>query len=111
MTGKFRKYWTASRCGDRITMEHIQNNWIGVYLLSGKLKCVENYLTGTETEYKQINNIILQDICMNISSANQFFESYDFWVKKMKLVQATLQILRDNLLKKNLVVRIYTQDE
>ena len=37
MASEFRKYWTAVRCGDRIIMEDIQNNWIGVHLLSGKV--------------------------------------------------------------------------
>ena len=48
-------------------MEHIQNKWIGVHLLSGKHKCVENYLTGMETEYQEISNTTLQEIRMNIS--------------------------------------------
>ena len=67
MASEFRKYWTAVRCGDRIIMENIQNNWIGVRLLSGKHKCVENYLTAMETEYKRISNITLQEIRYNIS--------------------------------------------
>ena len=67
MATEFRKYWTAVRCGDRVVMEYIQNKWIGVHLLSGKHKCVENYLTGMETEYKKISNTTLQEIRMNIS--------------------------------------------
>lgn len=67
MSSEFRKYWTAVRCGDRVVMEHIQNKWIGVHLLSGKHKCVENYLTAMETEYKKISNTTLQEIRMNIS--------------------------------------------
>ena len=53
MATEFRKYWIACRCGDRVVMESIQNKWIGVHLLSGKHKCVENYLTAMETEYKK----------------------------------------------------------
>ena len=67
MATEFRKYWKAVRCGDRIVMEQIQNIWIGVHLLSGKHKCVENYLTGVETEYGRVSNITLQEIRMNIS--------------------------------------------
>ena len=66
MATEFRKYWIACRCGDRVVMESIQNKWIGVHLLSGKYKCVENYLTGMETEYKKISNTTLQEIRMNI---------------------------------------------
>ena len=64
MATEFRKYWIARRCGDRVVMESIQNKWIGVHLLSGKHKCVENYLTGMETEYKKISNTTLQEIRM-----------------------------------------------
>ena len=48
-------------------MGQIQNIWIGVHLLSGKHKCVENYLTCVKTEYGKINNTTLQEIRMNIS--------------------------------------------
>ena len=75
MATKFRKYWTAVICRDRVVMKHIQNNWIGVQLLSGKHKCVENCLTGMETEYKRISNATLQEICMNISC--RYHEGYD----------------------------------
>ena len=67
MASEFRNYWAAVRCGDRITMEVIQNKWIGVHLLVGKHKCVENYLNAIDLEYKQIDNITLQEIRMNIS--------------------------------------------
>ena len=67
MATEFRKYWKAVRCGDRIVMEQIQNIWIGVHLLSGKHKCVVNYLTGVETEYGRVSNTTLQEIRMNIS--------------------------------------------
>ena len=30
MATEFRNYWTAARSGDRVTMEVIQNKWIGV---------------------------------------------------------------------------------
>ena len=50
---QFRNYWAATRRGDRITMEIIQDKWIGVYLMSGKHKCVENYLNAIELEYKK----------------------------------------------------------
>ena len=40
MANEFRKYWTPVQCSDRIVMEHIQNHWIGVHLLSGKHTCV-----------------------------------------------------------------------
>ena len=33
---QFRNYWKATRLGDSVTMEHIQNKWIGVHLMSGK---------------------------------------------------------------------------
>ena len=49
MATEFCKNWIAIRRGDRFVMEHIQNNWIGAHLLSGKHKCVENYLTEMET--------------------------------------------------------------
>ena len=52
MATQFRNYWISTRLGDRITMEHIQNQWIGVHLLSGKHKCVENYLNAIELEYQ-----------------------------------------------------------
>ena len=67
MAIEFRMYWTATRCGDRIMMEYIQNKWIGVHLLSGKHKCVENYLNTIELEYKTIDNVALQEVHMNIS--------------------------------------------
>ena len=67
MASEFRNYWAAVRCGDRITMEVIQNKWIGVHLLVGKHKCVENYLNAIDLEYKQIDNTTLQEIRMNIS--------------------------------------------
>ena len=67
MSTQFRNYWTATRRGDRITMESIQNKWIGVHLMSGKHKCVENYLNAIELEYKTIDNVALQEIRMNIS--------------------------------------------
>ena len=67
MATEFRKYWKAVRCGDTIVMEQIQNIWIGVHLLSGKHKCVENYLAGIETEYGKVSNTSLQEIRMNIS--------------------------------------------
>ena len=35
--------------------------------MSGKYKCVENYLNAIELKYKIINNITLQEFCMNIS--------------------------------------------
>ena len=53
--------------GDRVTMEYIQNKWIGVRLMSGKHKCVKNYLNAIELEYKEVDNIILQEVRMNIS--------------------------------------------
>ena len=64
MGTQFRNYWSATRRGDRITMESIQNKLIGVHLMH---KCVENYLNDIELEYKTIDNILLQDVCMNIS--------------------------------------------
>lgn len=64
---KFRNYWKATGLGDRVTMEHIQNKWIGVHLMFGKYKCVENYLNTIELEYKTYDNIPLQEIRMNIS--------------------------------------------
>ena len=67
MASQFRNYWAAVRCGDRITMEVIQNKWIGVHLLVGKHKCVENYLNAIDLEYKKIDNVTLQEIRMNIS--------------------------------------------
>ena len=67
MATQFRNYWKATRTGDRVTMEYIQNKWIGVHLMSGKHKCVENYLNAIELEYKSIDNIALQEIRMNIS--------------------------------------------
>ena len=66
MATEFRKYWIACRCDDRVVMESIQNKWIGVHLVSGKHKRVENYLTAMETEYKKISNTTLQEIRMNI---------------------------------------------
>ena len=48
-------------------MEYIQNKWIGVHLLVGKHKCVENYFSAIDLEYKSVDNIKLQDIRMNIS--------------------------------------------
>ena len=62
MATEFRRYWSAVRFGDRITMEFIQNKWIGVHLLVGKHKCVENYLNAIELEYKTVDNITLQEI-------------------------------------------------
>ena len=59
---EFQRYWSAVRCGDRITMEYIQNKWIGVHLLVGKHKCVENYLSVIDLEYKNVDNITLQEI-------------------------------------------------
>ena len=38
-----------------------------MHLMSGKHKCVENYLNAIELEYKTINNTALQEIRMNIS--------------------------------------------
>ena len=67
MATQFRNYWKATRLGDRVTMEYIQNKWIGVHLMSGKHKCVENYLNAIELEYKAIDNIALQEVRMNIS--------------------------------------------
>ena len=67
MSTQFRNYWAATRRGDRITMETIQNKWIGVHLMSAKHKCVENYLNAIELEYKTIDNITLQEVRMNIS--------------------------------------------
>ena len=55
------------RSGNRVTMEGAQNEWIGVHLLVGKHKCVENYLDAIDLEYKNIDNITLQEIKMNIS--------------------------------------------
>ena len=48
-------------------MEGIQNEWIGVHLLVGKYKCVENYVVAIDLKYTNIDNITLQDIRMNIS--------------------------------------------
>ena len=59
MATQFRNYWIATRLGNRDTMEHIQNQWIGVHLLSGKYKFVENYLNDIELEYKIIDNVSL----------------------------------------------------
>ena len=67
MATAFRNYWLAVRSGDRVTMEGIQNEWIGVHLLVGKHKCVENCLDAIDLEYKNIDNITLQEIRMNIS--------------------------------------------
>ena len=67
MATEFRQYWNAVRFGDRITMESIQNKWIGVHLLVGKYKCVENYLNAIDLEYKTVDNITLQEIRMNVS--------------------------------------------
>ena len=36
-------------------------------MISGKHKCVKNYLNAIKLEYKTINNTALQDICTNIS--------------------------------------------
>ena len=36
-------------------------------MLLGKHTCVENYLTGIETEYGRVSNTSLQEIRMNIS--------------------------------------------
>ena len=44
MATQFCNYWKATRIGDRVTMEYIQNKWIGVHLMSSKHKCVQNYL-------------------------------------------------------------------
>ena len=62
MATEFRRYWNAMRVGDRITMEFIQNKWIGVYLLVGKHKCVKKYLNAIDLEYKTVDNVTLQEI-------------------------------------------------
>ena len=67
MATEFRRYWSAVRFCDRITMEFIQNEWIGVHLLVGKHKCVENYLNAIDLEYKTVDNVTLQEIRMNVS--------------------------------------------
>ena len=41
MASGFRKYWSAVKCGDMITIEYVQNKWIGVHLLDDKHTCVE----------------------------------------------------------------------
>ena len=56
-------------------MESIQNKWIGVHLISGKHKCVENYLNAIKLEYKTIDNTALQEIHMNISV--RYYEGND----------------------------------
>ena len=67
MATQFRNYWMATRRGDRVIMEAIQNKWIGVHLMSGKHKCVENYLNAIDLEYGVIDNISLQEVRMNTS--------------------------------------------
>ena len=62
MATVFRNYWLAVRSGDIVTMEGIQNEWIDVHLLVGKHKCIENYLDAIDLEYKNIDNITLQEI-------------------------------------------------
>jgi len=57
----------ATRRGDRVIMEAIQNKWISIHLISGKHKCVENYLNAIDLEYSIIDNIGLQEVRMNIS--------------------------------------------
>ena len=93
MATQFRNYWNATRLGDRITMEHIQNKWIGVHLMSGKHKCVENYLNAIELEYKAIDNIALQEIRMNISvryHANKDKSGYLFPLHPLDEVQENI---------------------
>ena len=67
MTTQFRNYWMATKRGDRVIIEAIQNKWIGVHLMSGMHKCVENYLNVIDLEYSIIDNIGLQEVQMNIS--------------------------------------------
>ena len=31
MTSEFRKHWSDIRCGERVTMESLQNKWISVH--------------------------------------------------------------------------------
>ena len=62
MSTQFRNYWSSTRRDDRIIMGTIQDKWIGVHLVSGKQKCVENCLDTIELEYKTIDNITLQEI-------------------------------------------------
>ena len=70
MATEFRNYWIAVRCGDRVTIEVIQNKWICVHLLVGKHKCVENYLNVVDLGYKNTDIISLQEVRMNLLSVS-----------------------------------------
>lgn len=59
---KFRNYKIATRLGNIVTIEHIQNQLIGMHLLSGKHTCVDTYLHAIELEFKNIDNISLQEV-------------------------------------------------
>ena len=61
--------------------------------MSGKHKCVENYLNAIELEYKAIDNIALQEIRMNISvhyHANKDKSGYMFPLHPLDEVQENI---------------------
>lgn len=51
IASEFKNYQLAVQYGGMVMMEFIQNTWIGVHLLVGKYKCVENYLNAIDLEY------------------------------------------------------------
>lgn len=59
MATTYKNYWLDVRSGDRVTMEVIQNEWIGVHLLVGKHTCVKKYLDIFDLKYKHVDNITL----------------------------------------------------
>ena len=65
MTRKFRSYWNAVRCGDRIIQEKIFIEWLGIFVLAGKSNYFEICLNSIEKEYGEVSYKELQEIRIN----------------------------------------------
>ena len=62
---KFRQFWYAMKCGDRVMQEHLTTQWIGIFFLLKKHNYVEICLCAIETEYRKISYDELQSIRIN----------------------------------------------
>jgi hypothetical protein len=65
MARKYRMYWNAIRCGDKVVQETIFCSWIGIFSLLKKLKYVDIAFNTIEQEYGTISYKDLEQMRQN----------------------------------------------
>ena len=100
LMNKFKLYYDAQKCGDTLTMEVVENDFCGVFLLLGKNNYYELCLSQVERRYKDASYGELQEIRYNSSCRyrvdttnnvytmhvlDELMENVNYWTKLLPL--------------------------